>query len=231
MVPLVFSMPEGYSYVMADDIKRKIATFFNIYPLRTFEKRQIIIRAEDMPIGVFYIVEGRVSQYDITPSGNEIVVNIFKPDAFFPMSSAINGTPNHYFFEASTATTLHQAPISDTIQFLKDNPDVLFDLLSRVYRGVDGVLRRMAHLMGGNAKSRLVFELLNTANRFGEPRPDGSIYISLKESDLARQSGLARETVNRGLQELKAVGIVEITHAGIVVLSTSELDAMLGTSL
>ncbi len=216
---------------MATDITQKIANFFAAYPLRSFDKRQLIVRAEEMPAGVYYLIEGRVSQYDITPSGNEIVVNTFKPGAFFPMSTAINNTPNHYFFEASTAVTLRQAPMADAVQFLKDNPDVLFDLLGRVYRGVDGILRRQAHLMGGTAKTRLIFELLNAAYRFGELQPDGSITIGLKEGDLARNSGLARETINRGLQEIKATGLVTVTQSGITLTNPNKLEALLGTGI
>jgi CRP-like cAMP-binding protein len=213
------------------DVSQKITEFFKSYPLRTFEKRQLLVRAEESLPGVFYIVEGRVSQYDITPSGNEVVVNVFKPGAFFPMSWAINNTPNHYFFEASAQVTAHVAPPADAVQFLKDNPDVTFDLLGRVYRGVDGVLRRMAHLMGGDAKSRLLFELLNAANRFGEVQPDGSIHVTLKESDVARHSGLARETVNRTMQALKAAGLVEVTRGGIAIKDIRQLESMLGAAL
>lgn len=213
------------------DTSEKIARFFTSYPLRTFDKRQLMIHGEDSLPGVFYIIEGRVSQYDITPSGNEVVVNVFKPHAFFPMSWAINATPNHYFFEASTKVVAHVAPAADAVQFLKDNPDVTFDLLSRVYRGVDGVLRRMAHLMGGDAKSRLLFELLNTAYRFGEQQKDGSVFVALKEGDLARYSGLARETVNRCMQDLKTTGAVSVTHSGITIKDTRQLESMLGATL
>jgi len=212
------------------DTPQKIAAFFVAYPLRTYDKRQLLIRAEDTLPGVFYIIEGRVSQYDITLSGNEIVVNVFKSAAFFPMSWAINNTPNQYFFEASTKVVAHVAPAADAVQFLKDNPDVTFDLLGRVYRGVDGVLRRMAHLMGGDAKSRLLFELLNATYRFGEQQEDGTIFVALKESDLARHSGLARETVNRCIQDLKAAGAVSVTHSGITIKDIRQLEAMLGTT-
>lgn len=212
-------------------ITQRTNDFFTQYPLRTFDKRQLLIRAESEIDHVFYMVEGRVSQYDITPSGNEVAVNVFKPGAFFPMSSAINNTPNHYFFEASVKTVVHVVPTADAVQFLKDNPDILFDLLARVYRGVDGILRRMAHLMGGDAKTRLLFELLNAAYRFGEPQKDGSVIVSLKEGDLARHSGLARETVNRNIQALKADGLLTITHNGITVNNLEKLELLLGTSV
>ena len=213
------------------NIAQRTNDFFTQYPLRTFDKRQLLIRAESEIDHVYYMVEGRVSQYDITPSGNEVAVNVFKPGAFFPMSSAINNTPNHYFFEASVKTVVHAVPVADAVQFLKDNPDILFDLLARVYRGVDGILRRMAHLMGGDAKTRLSFELLNAAYRFGDQQQDGSVLIGLSEGDLARHSGLARETISRLMQNLKTAGLVEIDPRGIILKDIRKLEAQLGGDL
>lgn len=216
---------------MSATIPEKVAQFFTAFPLREFDKRQVLIRPEEPLPGVFYMVEGRVSQYDITPVGNEVVVNVFKPGAFFPMSTALNDMPNSYFFEASTKVKAHVVPPEAAIQFLQDNPDVTLDLLRRVYKGVDGVLRRMAHLMGGDAKSRLLFELLNTAHRFGEPQPDGAILLNLKESELARHSGLARETISRNIKDLKAAGLLEISHEGIILKDIKKLEAVLGAEL
>ena len=215
---------------MADTTK-KVTDFFTTYPLRTFNKQQIMIYAGTAVTDIFFIVKGRVSQYDITPAGNEVVVNVFKPGAFFPMSAAINDMANPYYFEASTEVTAHTAPAGDAVQFLKDNPDVTFDLLSRVYLGVDGVLRRMAHLMGGDAKSRLIFELLNAAYRFGETQDDSTTFIPLKEGDIAKHSGLARETVNRNIQDLKVAGLVNVTRSGILISNTKQLEMTLGASL
>lgn len=212
------------------DTKQKIATFFTSYPTRTFEKRQILMGPDDPLPGIFYLVEGRVSQYDITTSGTEVVVNVFKPQAFFPMSWAINTTPNPYFFEASTDVATHIAPSGDAVQFLRDNPDIMFDLLARVYRGTDGLLRRMAHLMGGDAQSRLLFELLNATYRFGEQQKDGRTFVPIKETDLARHSGLARETVNRNLQALKKAGLLEVTYKGFIIANLTELEAKLSHS-
>lgn len=210
------------------DTKDKVIAFFEKYPLKKYSTHELLIRPDEPIDFISYIVEGRVSQYDITSSGNEIVVNVFKPGAFFPMSSAINHTANQYFFEASLSTTAHVAPASEVINFLQSNPDVLLDLLARVYRGVDGVLRRMAHLMGGSAHNRLIFELLNAANRFGEINPDGTTFIPLSEGTIAKHSGLARETVSRLLQKLKTDQFIEITHNGILIKNMFELESQLG---
>lgn len=213
------------------DISEKIAKFFKQYPQQTYDKHELLLQPEEPVNSVFYITKGRISQYDIATNGSEMIVNVFKPEAFFPMSSAINHTPNLYFFEASLATTVYAAPKDDAVRFLHENPEVVFDLLARVYRGVDGVLRRMAHLMGGNAESRLIFELLNSAYRFSEPQPNAAVLVQLNESDLARHSGLARETVNRTLHSLKAAGLLETGRSGILIKDITQLETQLGTNL
>lgn len=213
------------------DITNKVALFFEKYPLQSFSKRELLVQADQPIRSVFYIVNGRVSEYDIAPNGNEIVVNVFKPGAFFPVSSAINDTPNPYFFEASLNTTVRVAPKAHIVRFLQDNPDVMFDLLARVYRGVDGILRRMAHLMGGDAQSRLIFELLNAAYRFGQLQSDGSTLLSLTETDIARHSGLVRETVSRNMSILKKGGLLEVSPAGIILKDVKKLETTLGTGL
>lgn len=212
-------------------ITDKIASFFTKYPRKTFSKGELLVQAEENPTGVFYLEEGWVSQYDVSPNGNTVVVNLFKPVAFFPMSWAINQTPNHYFFEATTDVVAYEAPAADAVQFLKENPDVLFDLLSRVYKGTDGLLRRMAHLMGGDAMTRLRFELINAGNRFGQVQQDGSVFVPLNESELASHSGLARETVSRNLKALKAEGLVDVNHQGLVILDMIRLQTDLGSDL
>lgn len=106
------------------DISSKVENFFANYASQTFTKGKVIIQAEAEPAGVFYLTAGRVNQYEISPSGNSVVVNIFKPYAFFPMSWAINRTPNHYFFEAAIDTTARLAPADEVVRFLQANPSL-----------------------------------------------------------------------------------------------------------
>lgn len=216
---------------MDASIAAKVSDFFNDFPEKHFDKGEIIVHAGETPPGVMYLLEGRVSQYDIAPSGTTVVVNVFKPGAFFPMSWAMNQTTNNYFFEAATKVALRLAPADATVAFLRKNPDVLFNLLSRVYKGTDGLLRRMAHLMGGDARSRLYFELLNATYRFGEPNEDGSVFVPLKEGELAKHSGLTRETINRHIRNLKEQGFVEITRHGYVLHDPKRLESELGNEL
>jgi CRP-like cAMP-binding protein len=213
-----------YSDDMDPVTAQKIEQFFEQYPSRHYRKGQILVHAHDDPSHVFHLLEGRVKQYDISYRGDEVVLNVFKPPAFFPMSYAMNKTPNAYFFEAETDIELKLAPIDDTVGFLKSNPDVTYDLLSRVYKGTDGLLGRLAHLMAGSARSRVLYELLIEARRFGTPRGKG-VAISLTESDIGAHAGLARETVSREIHKLKEEGLISVIKNEIWVNDIEHLDA------
>jgi len=213
------------------DVAEKLREFFAKYPERVFAKGQIVVHGGEEPAGIFYMIEGRVSQYDIATNGNEVVVNVFKPPAFFPTSWAINKTPNQYFFKASTRVVAKLAPPEEVVAFLRREPEVLFDLLARVYRGTDGLLRRMAHMMGGDARSRLLFEVITATYRFGKKDADDVWRTPLNEGELALQSGLARETVNRVIHGLKAEGLVIISSAELIVPDIIRLQDELGADL
>jgi CRP-like cAMP-binding protein len=216
---------------MTKTIADKVEDFFKAYPLKRFEKGYLLIYAGYDPPGVFLIKSGRVRQYDVAENGEEVVVNVFKPPAFFPMSWAINKTPNKYFFEADSTITARQAPADQAVEFIKANPDVMFDLLSRVYLGTDGLLRRSAHLMASGARTRLLFELITQCRRFGEKQPGGTYLIRISESELAKRAGLSRETVSRQLAVISKQGVVKANRQGITITNLEHLEQELGANL
>jgi CRP/FNR family transcriptional regulator, cyclic AMP receptor protein len=215
---------------MATSVVEKVQQHFSRYPRRVYPKGQILIFADESPEYVFYIVKGRVREYDVSYRGDEAMVNLFKPLAFFPMSWAINRTPNKYFYKTEIETELHVVPIDAALDFLKANPDVMLDLLSRVYRGMDGLLGRIVHLMSGTAKSRLIYELLIECHRSGERADDGTYKLpGLNESDLAARAGLSRETVNRELRKIRQY--VKVTPKNLVINDIAALEKALGTEI
>jgi CRP-like cAMP-binding protein len=198
-----------------DPILDKLDRHFSKCKVRTYAKGALIISANEEPEGISLLDSGIVEQYDITPEGNRMTVNIYRPPAFFPMSWAINKTPNTYFFGALTDVNLRVENSAKTLVFLKSNPDVAYDLLSRVYRGTDALLRRLTLAASDIAANRLIFELLIEAYRFGQDIEDGRKLIKIKQNTLAARSGLARETVSRELHKLEKDNHILLTKPGI----------------
>lgn len=212
----------------AAKIGAKVQERFSKFPKRTYPKGQILVFADEDPEHIYYIVSGRVREYDVSYRGDEIIVNVFKEHAFFPMSWALTQANNRFFFKAETAVELHIVPVAEALDFLKQNPDVTLDLLTRVYLGMEGLLGRMVHLMSGSAKSRLIYELIVDARRFGEQLQGGSILLSSSESDIAARSGLTRETVSREMRKLKSSGAVQIDRSSIIIADIKALQELLG---
>ncbi|MBP6882433.1 MAG: Crp/Fnr family transcriptional regulator [Candidatus Levybacteria bacterium] len=207
---------------MSEQVKNKISQFFQNYKTRIYKKGEILVRADDNPAGIFFLEKGIVKQYAISKKGNDQVVNIFKEQSYFPMSWAINETHNEYFFEAMTDLTIKLAPRDAVLTFVKDNPDVLYDLLARVYKGTDGLLTRLTYMMTGDAYARLITELLIQSKRFNHKQE--TIRIEFNEKDLASLTGMTRETISREMKLLKDKNLVEIIKNVIVINNLSNLE-------
>lgn len=215
---------------MNQSVNDKITQFFSTSTTKSYSKGEILTFGDQDPERVSYLLEGIVEQYDLTPEGTKVTVNIYKPPAFFPMSWAINKTPNTYFYAALSDIKLQHADAEKTVAFLKENPDVTFDLLSRVYKGTDALLRRLSLATSGIATNRLIFELLIEAYRFGGEAVEGKRIIKITQNNLASRSGLARETVSRELHKLEKDGLLALTKDGIV-LDIEQLESSLNSAI
>jgi CRP/FNR family transcriptional regulator len=211
---------------MNDELKRKIQQFFSQYKSQSYAKNEILIRADDNPLGIYYLKSGQVKMYGISKKGEETIITIFKPSSFFPMSWAINDTQNRYYYEALTNSSVWRAPKDRVLEFLSKHSDVLLDLVSRMYEGLEGMTERLVYSMGGSAYERLIIELIITVKRFGKkalifPKAHE---ISVSETHLAAQTGLTRETISRELKELKGKKLVTFEKNKLIILDLDLLE-------
>lgn len=211
-------------------VAKKIELFFKQYQYLSFKKGEILVRAGEDPAGVFYLTKGAVKEYAISKKGEELVINIFKPISFFPMSWAINLTPNAYYFEAMENGEIWRAPRKSAISFIQENPDVLYNLMSRVYKGTDGILMKMVYLMSGEAYARVITELLISAKRFGKFISKKSVKLNISEVDMANLTGMARETVSREIKILKDKNLVNFSKSTLTIDDLEKLEEELSAN-
>ena len=210
------------------DIADKIAQHLNQYPRRTYASGETILFAHEDPKDIFYLVSGKVNMFDVSPKGNEVVINVYEPGRFFPLSWALNRTPNKYFFKTEAPSMFRLIPPDDLMDYLAKNPDVGVELLRRIHQKADRLFDRIVYLMSATAARRLTYELVVECRRFGKLQPDGSYMVAVREVDLAGRSGLSRETVSREFQKLKEAGFVQLQKQGIRVFKLQELEAVVG---
>lgn len=208
---------------MDDKVLEKINLFFSPFKEQKIKKGEVLINSFENPNNIFLLEKGWVKMYSINKNGDELILNVFKPLTFFPISIAINENSNNYFYETMTEATIRTAPSDKVVEFIKKNPDVLFDLLKRIYKGLDGILQKMEYAMSSDAKSRLILELLIQAKRFGIKKND-EIILNTSISDLALTIGLARETVSRELKQLKDKNLISIDNKTVIINNINNLE-------
>jgi CRP/FNR family transcriptional regulator len=211
-----------------EEVAAKVSSEFAKYPLRKYPKGQILVFGGENPGKIFYLTKGRVRMYDVSYRGDELVINLYKPPAYFPMSWALNRIDNKYFYKTETAVELRAVPVDEAYEFIKNNPDVALDLLARLYRGLEGLFGRVVNLMSASAKDRLIYELVIESRRFGEKQDDGSLLLRINEGDLAARSGLSRETISREIKSLKSAKLVGVSTNKIVIKDLSSLEQKIG---
>ncbi len=213
---------------MDKSVQDKLDKFFSQFKYQIYNKGEILIRADDDPPGVFYLKDGIVKMYAISKKGENVIVNLYKPISFFPVSWAINNSPNRYFYEAMTQVEVCKAPKDKVIEFMREENDILFDLVSRVYWGIEGLLMRMVYLMSGSAYTRLITELLICAKRFGiKERNTGIVTCAVAEKDLAAQTGMTFETISREITILKKRGLIKFQRGTLVIPDIVRLESEL----
>lgn len=202
----------------------KLGNFFSQFKLLHYKRRETILRADDIPPGVFYLKKGYVRLYSLSSEGEELTLIIFKPEDFFPMMWAINNINTPYYLETITAVELWRAPREEFVKFIKSNPDILFELISRMLVRFGGVLRRMEYLTFGNAHAQVASIVLICAERFG--RQEGSntiIQVPLTHKNIGNLVGVTRETTSLEIKKLEKKGLIGYQGRHIVVKNIQRL--------
>ena len=214
---------------MEQHIHDKLEAFFQAYPTVTVPARQaMLVQRQDDP-DIFWIVNGAVRMYHIRDDGSEITLHVFRAPTFFPLMVELSRLPNNYFFQTTETVTAKKAPASQVIAFLKQNPDVLFDLTSRFADAIMGLLKRIEQLSAPQAEERVARLLFYFAEKFGKPDGDTIVIdIHLTHDEIATWIGMARETVSHQIETLTKEGIITTKQHRITVCNFGRLRTLAG---
>lgn len=210
---------------MYDNIKPKVDKFFSKFPLAKYSKNKKILNAGENPRNVYYLKSGYVKMYSISESGKELTLNIFKADTYFPANWAIANIPNYFFYETMTNSEIAQVPNDFFLDFIKKDPEVLYDLTRRILSGLNGILVRMDYLLSTNAYTRTAATILMCSQRFGKQnsKKEIELQLPLTHEDIANLAGLTRESTSIELEKMVREGLIQNNKKHILVKDIDEL--------
>ena|SRR3989344_3643321 len=203
--------------------------FFSQFRLRTYKKGEILIYPDSQPAFAFYIRNGFVRIYTISPQGVEVTLHIFSPYVCFPMMWIISDIPNHYYFEALTPLEVNCVPREKVVTYLKKEPVVLLDLTRRLLFALDKMSARIESLVFMPAYLRVISALLFTVRRFGNYLTDCDAVLKYKftHRDIASLAGVSRETASRAIEELQRSGLIGKKQHMIEIKDVNKLETMI----
>jgi CRP/FNR family transcriptional regulator len=209
-------------------VDKKIKEFFSKYSSTEYKKGQSILKPGGKVDTIFNIESGYVRSYSVNEEGDVLVINIYKPLNFIPITEALADRVNPYFFEAMTDSVIQKAPLKEVIKFLQSDGDVLFDLARRVSIGLEGFMIRTQYLLRSNATQKITSTIILLSRRFGIRRDDNTHEIILPQTheDIAGLSGTSRETVSIELAKLKKSKIISTDKKRITVLDFEKLKKL-----
>lgn len=199
--------------------------FFAQFQLRLYKEGEMVIRADDDPQGIFCLTKGYVRQYIISRTGDELTLHILQPISYFPMVWAFNNTPNVYFYEALTPVEIGRAPRDQVLNFIKDKPDLLSELMCELLRRYEESLTRIEHLVFSDAYRRVISILLYIAKYFGK-KSGTKIVVDHRftHQDISTLVGVARETVSIEMSKLAQKNLVAFVERAMIFSDIPKLE-------
>ena len=194
----------------------------------TYHKDDFIIRPDEPPPGVFYILEGLVKAYDFTRYGEENLLIIRKEHEVFPLIWAATGQERKVAYSALAPTTTLRVERDDFLAFLHQSPEVMAPLLDMTIEMYRLHSERIINLEYRTVRERIISFLLTMAQRFGVNTPDGTlIEAPLRHQDIASSVNASRETTTRELTYLQTKGLISKQGPLLVLSSIESLQSYL----
>lgn len=185
------------------DARDRLEAFFGRYPERVYDEGEVVIQADERPL-VYLVERGLAWQYQISEKGSNLVIDSFGSGDIFPLADIVTGQPASFFVETRRQLAVRAVPADDFLKFLDADQRVAGLAMILMAQASHRLSHHLAAAMEGEAQGRVWQRLLASRQQV-----DGdSDIVEATEADLAAQTGLARETVNRSLRRLAAQGLV-----------------------
>jgi CRP-like cAMP-binding protein len=175
----------------------------------------VLAQAGDAGDSMFVILEGEIEVRTVSPGGREVRLVALGPGAVAGEMAVLDGGGRSADMVASRRTRLWRIGRQALHDMLRDEPDLALALM----RELTGRLRRT----NVDLENRATQDLGGRLARLLALEQGGRGLIALNQTELARRIGASREKVNRKLRQWVAEGWVEVTPAGVRVLSADAL--------
>jgi len=175
---------------------------------------------------VFLLKTGVVK---ISTGGTEqdTILALLYPGDIFGELAILDEAPRDHVAEVIEDTVLCALNRDMLLQMIQQSPALGYQITKLMGLRLRRLRTRVEELLFKSAHARIANTLLDLAADYGVKDDDGILIpIRLNQGDLGNLVGLARETVNIVLQDLKQRGLVETSRQNIRIKDPDRLRAV-----
>jgi CRP/FNR family transcriptional regulator, nitrogen oxide reductase regulator len=195
--------------------------------IRQYARGEMIL-SEGEPSEQFYVVtSGRVKVFKMTPSGKDVILEIFGVGDPLGAVAVYEGWPFPASAMALEDTTCVTIPRRDFFQLLEEHPSLVRGLLLGLTQRLVELTNRLAELTGGRLEPRFARLFLKLAGEIGRADRDGTfVPMALSRQELADMTGTTIETAIRIMSRWGKQGVVLTEKDGFLIRNRQELETL-----
>ncbi|MEE8389446.1 MAG: Crp/Fnr family transcriptional regulator [Anaerolineae bacterium] len=201
---------------------------------RTYASGETVIFEGDPCETVYFIVEGQVRVYRLSPGGREQVLARLGPGKTFntvpPFQRGGQGV-NHATVEALTPLTLYAVTSDDFRRLVAECPELALTILQDFADRLDHLTNLVEDLSLRTVRGRLARFLLEHASTtdgtsaLNGSTDAGAVTRHWTQEEIAAYLGTVRDMVGRTLRAFANAGLVRMDRQRIVLLDREGLEA------
>jgi CRP/FNR family transcriptional regulator len=209
--------------VSAEDRERLAA----LAQLREYARGEHVFHEGDDSIYFIVVVSGRVKVYKQTPSGHDLILEMFGAGGPLGAVAAYESRPYPASASALEPTTCLLIPRQSFFELLERHPTLVRGLLGSLSLRLVELTTRLAELTGGRIESRFARLFLKLADQLG--RPDrGGVFVPLvlSRQELADLTATTIETSIRIMSRWNKDDVLRTEKDGFVILDRPALEEL-----
>ena len=192
--------------------------------IRSYRKGETVSREGDPPLGLSAVLEGRLWLLQHVGTDTENLIHVAEPGFWIGEFAVLTGRPVAVTFLAHTPARTLFLPRARFEEIATLHPSFYRAATKLALSRLEIMLRHVSEAYRATAEGRLRLVLADRAEMRLWDRPnERPPCLTLSQEELARLSGLSRQTINGLLHELENQGLVDTAFRSIRVLDLAGL--------
>ena len=187
-------------------------------------KGSILFKEGDDGEHLYVIIDGKLKLGTSSGDGRENLLSILGPGEMFGELSLFDPGPRTSTATAVTDAKLLSLSHEKVIPWLKQNPEVSLQLLTRLSQRLRRTNEAVGDLVFSDVPGRVAKALIDLGDRFGKTTPEGLLVNhDLTQEELAQLVGASRETVNKALADFAGRGWLKLDGRSVLIADVERL--------